>query len=162
MSIIDTLITDRTEGAWYGAADLNRVESAVQYLAEQLKAAPEDLKAHAAALGVAWDQLFYVPYDPSAYDPETKTDWTMTDLPTKTDMERYLSNVVALTGALEAAYPELPDTMRKIKWDGANAIERALELLHGALLDETARLTTLIDNTAAAWNYAGETYAGEV
>ena len=162
MSIIDTLVTDRGPGAWYGAADLNRVESAVQYLAEQLQAAPEDLQYHAAALGVAWDQLFDVPYNPAAYTPETKTDWTMQELPTKTAMERYLSNVMTLTAALEAAYPVLPDTMSNLTWTGANAIERALELLHGALMDETARITTLIDKAAASWYYTAETYAGEV
>ena len=83
MSIIDTLITDRTQAdeerveelaakgydamtaeeksEWdgemkgaYDASDLNRVESAVAYLAELLVLLPSELKEYAASKGVAF------------------------------------------------------------------------------------------------------------
>ena len=96
MSIIDTLITDRTQAdeerveelaakgydamsdaekaEWdgemkgaYDASDLNRVESAVAYLAELLVLLPIELKEYAASKGVAFDAFFDVPYDSAAY-----------------------------------------------------------------------------------------------
>lgn len=160
MSVIDTLVTDRGPGTYYTAVDLDRVETAVQYLADQLNAAPGDLKDHAAALDVAWDALFDVPYSEITVD--TNADWTALDLPTRSQMERYLSNVTTVKAALTALYPPLPDSMRRLTYTGANNIEQTLVLLYGALQAEIDRITRLINNTAAAWYYAGEIYAGEV
>ena len=154
------LVTDRGPGTYYTAVDLNRVETAVQYLMEQLNAAPGDLKDHAAALDVAWDALFDVPYSEITVD--TNADWTALALPTRSQMERYLSNVTTVKAALTALYPPMPDSMGRLTYTGANNIEQTLVLLYGALQAEIDRITRLIDNTAAAWYYAGEIYAGEI
>lgn len=154
------LVTDRGPGAYYTAVDLNRVETAVRYLADQLNAVPAELSAHAADLGVAWSALFDAPY--GEIDVEAKNDWTILDLPSRILMERYLSNVETVKSAVEAAYPELPPSMDKLTYSGANNIERALLLLYDALQAEIGRLTTLIDNTAASWYYTGDLYAGEI
>jgi hypothetical protein len=177
-TIIDTLITDRTAAdaqmgrtkGFYNADDLNRVESAVQYLAGQLQEAPEDLKDYADSLGVAWAMIFDVPYGKDSYTLTTKTDWIAPDenddypgdIPNKTSMERYLGNIKSLTSALEAAYPALPDSMGRLTWDKANALERSLELLSGALERERDRITILLDHTAATWYYSGDLIAGEI
>lgn len=147
----------------YNAEDLNRVESAVAYVGGLLAELPGDLMVYADGRGVAWDKFFDVPYDEAAYsEMETVTNWEAKDLPTETDLVRYLGNVVLVRGALEADYPALPETMSGLTYVGANSIERVLELVYDAILAFRERTETLIDNTAAAWCYSGEIYTGEV
>lgn len=191
MSIINTLITDRTQAdvdrvkqlaakGWqnmideektewngelkgtYNASDLNRVESAVKYLSELLAELPNALKAYAEQRGVHWDAFFDVPYDATAYGVTVKTDWVMSDIPTPSDMVRYLANVVLLRNALQYATADLPSGMDNLTHDGANAIEQALKGLDTAIATLRYATERYIDNTAAAWFYSGEIYAGEV
>lgn len=154
------LVTDRNAGVYYSAVDLNRVETAVQYLADRLNAAPADLKGHAVGLGVAWDALFDVPY--GDIQVEAKTDWTAPDLPTRSQMARYLDNVKTVKGTLNAMYPAIPDSTAWLTYTGANNIEYVLIILRDALDKEVDRITKLLDNTAAAWYYTGDLYAGEI
>lgn len=189
-SIIDTLITDRTQAdvdrveelaskgydamsdaenaEWsgemkgtYNASDLNRVEKAVAILAETLQSLPDELKSFAASKGVAWDTLFDVPYDAAAYALTAKTDWVEADIPTPEQMERYLDNVITLREALNYATDALPESMDDLDWQGANAIEKALVGLDGAIEALDTAIKTLLNNTAAAWMYSGDLYAGE-
>ena len=192
MSIIETLITDRnaldvldlknllsipyekwteeqkekfnlgnSKGA-YNASDLNRVESAVLYLTNILTSLPDELKLYATAKGVSWDAFFDVPYDPTAYGVTVKTDWVMEDIPTPSDMVRYLANVVLLRNALQYATADLPSGMDNLTHDGANAIEKALVGLDEAIEAFNSLTEKHIDNTAAAWFYSGDIYTGEV
>ena len=191
MSIIDTLITDRTQGdeerveelaakgygamtaeekaEWdgemkgaYDASDLNRVESAVAYLAELLVSLPIELKEYAASKGVAFDAFFDVPYDAAAYALTTKTDWDELDSPTPEQMARYIENVKALRSALDYATSDLPGSMDNLTIDGANAIEKALNGLDVAISAFAAKTKVNLDNTASVWIYSGEIYASEV
>lgn len=87
--------TDATKGA-YNYSDLNRVERAVAEIADL------------AGLTLV-----------------TKTNWTMWDVPTTADTERYLSNV----GRIKAHYgieTSLPSTMRNLTYNSANNIEIVL------------------------------------
>lgn len=144
----------------YNASDLNRVEYAAQQLANTLNSLPDEFRSYAAGKGVAWDDLFDVPYTPPSI--ETKYDWTARDIPTTSDMERYLGNVTHLRSLLDYATAALPVSMDKLTADGANAIEAALEGLFAAILALQEDRKLLIDNTAAAWFYSGEIYGGEV
>lgn len=191
MSIIDTLITDRTQAdeerveelaskgyeamtdaekaEWdgemkgaYDASDLNRVESSVAYLAELLVLLPRELKEYAASKGVAFDAFFDVPYDAAAYALTTKTDWAELDSPTQEQMARYLENVRALRSALDYATSDLPVSMDNLTIDGANAIEKALKGLDEAISAFDAKTKANLDNTASVWIYSGEVYASEV
>lgn len=190
MSVIDTLVTDRTledvqrvqllttkkvlssteQVEWYAGmkgaynySDLNRVESAVQYIASALQEADVNLRAYATNLQVEWQSAFEVPYDPTAYDLNIKTDWVYDDSNLNTsEMTRYLSNATYIIGAIQAEYPQLPQSMHSLNYTGANNIERALIVLYNALLEEYERLHQLIYNTSQAWYYTGDVYAGEV
>ena len=144
----------------YNASDFNRVEYAAQQLAGLLNSLPAEFRSYAAGKGVAWDDLFDVPYTPPSI--ETKIDWTAQDIPTTSDMERYLGNVTHLRGLLDYATAALPASMDKLTADGANAIETALGGLFEAILSLQEDRKTLIDNTAAAWFCSGEIYGGEV
>lgn len=89
--------TRATKGA-YNHSDFNRVERAVAEIAE--------------SLGIAL---------------ETKTDWTIWDVPTASDTTRYLSNVTALRDACNIDIA-LPESLDKLTYSTANAIERVLVL----------------------------------
>lgn len=144
----------------YNAVDLNRVETAVEYLAERLRQFPAYIRAYAKERGVAWDSLFDVPYDPGRFELVVKTDWTLRDKPTPEELDRYLGNVKTLRGALEYDTDPLPEDMRKLTWEGANAIERALLGLNKAI-DEWPGIKHI--DAIAAWQYhSGELKSGEV
>jgi hypothetical protein len=125
MSVIDTLITGRTQSdiqyrselreryinrtatpaeiaEWvaglkgaYNASDLNRVESAVAYLVGRFNDLPGELADYLNSLGVAPDALFDVPYS-HPISLTVKLDWAVADIPLNTQMERYISNINAI------------------------------------------------------------------
>jgi hypothetical protein len=111
-------MTSSEQMAWNGEAakgaynytDLNRVETAVSELAVEL-----------------------------GLSLTTKTNWTLWDIPVQADMDRYLGNVAAIRDACpgEVAFPDLPDSMNNLSFEGANSIEKVLllvyEELHGSV-----------------------------
>lgn len=162
-------MTDSERAEWnsdlkgaYNASDLNRVESAVAYLAEALRVLPIELREYAENFDVGWDKYFDVPYGSDAYSVTTKENWTIKDVPTPADMERYLANVVKLRNALKFASDALPQTMNDLRWQGANAIESALKNLDAAIVLFKENTQIMIVNTAGAWAYSGEVFMGEV
>lgn len=145
----------------YNYTDLNRVEEAVDYIADELVQAPADLQAFATSLGVAWDSSFELPYDENDYTGLTvKTDWTDEDIPNVTDMARYLGNLQLI----QAALPVLtvaPSSMNALDYNGANAIEQMLKEVDTTLADAVEYRKQLIRGTLALF-YSGELYSGEL
>lgn len=129
-------MTDEEKAEWtlglkgsYNATDLNRVGNAVAYVAGRLEDAG------------------YAP------DVSPKIDWTIPDIPTKSQMETYLENVRALRSAFTVpdSVPQVPEDMEGLTWQEANDIERIL-----------LALDTLITNMENAWFYSNEVACGEV
>ena len=133
MSVIDTLVTDRTEAdasryselrdkGWaamttaeraewvagmkgaYNASDLNRVASAMAYLSQRFASAG-----------------YSVPVS-------SPTDWANGDIPTKGDMDTYLDDVRRIRAALAVmdTTPSAPGSMDYLTWAKANDIEKIL------------------------------------
>lgn len=137
MSILDSLITDRTQTdvdamnakGSYNAADLNRVQEAMHYLA---------------------DRFAIYGYAVSLHDIR---EWTEADIPTQSDMDAYLEDLAALRGVLEMAEttPDAPDSMDFLTYVEANNIEQIL-------LD----VENTISRLKLSWFYSGEIYCGEV
>ena len=137
MSVIDTLITDRTQAdvkarnakGTYNASDLNRVGDAVQYLA-----------------GIFKDLGYSVPVEP-------KRDWGESNLPTPSTMARYLQDVETLRCLLEQleTTPAVPGSMENLTYVSANDIEKIL-------LDVHSTIQRIIESMF----YAAEIYSGEV
>lgn len=98
----EILPNDTTKGA-YNYSDLNRVERAVAELS-----------------------------DLYGLNLETKTDWGMWDVPTKSDMVRYITNIKKIRQA--ALNPNgiaaAPDSMTGLNFSDANNIERILLAAH--------------------------------
>ena len=147
----------------YNADDLNRVESAVSYVAQLLGTLPDELKAYAAQRVVEWGRGFDVPYNETEFETmATKINWLETDIPTPAELARYLGNVVLIRGAFDGDYPTLPASMNGLTHTGANAIERVLELVYADYQIFQDYILDLIDKTAAAFLFCGEIYGGEV
>lgn len=123
------LITDRTGPGKYDWQDFNRVGAAVRYLVDLL-----------ATYGYA-------------VDAAPRSDWVRGDIASIAQLERYLQDVKNLRSCTDAGslMPELPETMARLTWTGANNIERVLELLE-----------YYIFRMLEAWFYSGEIESGEV
>lgn len=110
---LSSLVTDRTnedvlnqtQKGSYNASDLNRVGTAMNYVADRLRAA--------------------------GYDPHIspKTDWAETDWPTQQSMARYLADLAELRGQFAQAKtaPLVPRDMDGLTWKEANDIEQILK-----------------------------------
>lgn len=110
----------------YNYVDLNRIENWCAYIAEQLNS-----------------------YNYSV-SIETKTDWLMSDFPTKTQMKRIRDNVERLKNAF-TAITEVPSNMDKMTYKKANDLERVLY-----------EINKFIANMESSFIYSDEVFAGEV
>lgn len=88
----------------YNYTDMNRVESAVEYVANRLTEAG------------------YV------VTPIIKKNWSKTDKPTLTDLKRYMKNISDIRSALATfeTTPEAPTTEKRLSYQAANAMEQIL------------------------------------
>lgn len=137
MSIIDTLVTDRTRAdvdagndkGTYKASDLNRVGAAMNYVAARLRE--------------------------QGYDPHIspKTDWKDDDWVDPSAQAVYLGDLAELRKqfTMLASTPEVPPDLEKLNYIEANSIEQIL-----------VDIDALLTNIAAGWLYSGEIYSGEV
>ena len=145
MSIMDTLITDRTQAdvdarndkGTYNASDLNRVGTAMNYVADRLKEA--------------------------GYDPHIspKTDWQDGEWVTPVAQAVYLGDLAELRRqfSMMSTTPEVPprilatgiNTNDGLTHTWANNIEQILE-----------DIDLLLTNIMQAWFYSGDLFSGEV
>ena len=102
----------------YNYTDLNRVETAVAYVAAELASVPSAL----------------VDFDPDDYSSlSVKTDWAATDIPTNLQMVRYIANIKLIRDAFpEASIAWIPDTMDDLDYSSANNIEQLLKDIDAA------------------------------
>lgn len=160
----EPLYSDDAGGVQKGAynyTDLNRVEEAVDYVADELVQADTDLRAYAASLNVAWDSLFELPYDPADYTSLTiKTNWTDEDIPSVADMTRYIGNLSLIQASLLVPIG-IPASMNALDYNGANNIERMLKDTDTALA-EAVEYRKMLIRAALAVFYSGELYSGEL
>ena len=137
MSIIDTLITDRTlsdvsngtnKGS-YNASDLNRVGEAMLYVADRLRSAGY------------------------AVEVNPRVDWTDEEWVAPAAASKMLDDlsVIRKQFAHVSGTPAVPADMNGFTYGDANAIERILEAADN-----------LLTNIMTAWFYSGEVYSGEV
>lgn len=159
MSVIDTLVTDRTEadvsrhreftdkgwagmtaaekaewmsgmkGAYNPNSDMNRVASAMSYLSQRFASAG-----------------YSVPVS-------SPTDWANGDIPRKDDLDTYLDDLRRIRAALAVmdTTPAAPESMDYLTWAKANDIEKIL-------VDVDDALGRLLLSPF----YSGEIYSGEV
>ena len=113
----------------YNYTDLNRVEEAVGYVADKLR-----------------ERGYRV-------DITAGKTWTMTSLPTLSDMNTYLNNIKVIRSAFAtlSTTPQAPSTIKGFTYKEANAIEQIL-------ID----VDQLLENMMSAWFFSGDLFSGEV
>lgn len=113
----------------YSYIDMNRVENVVS-----------ELVARFAERGIVLSLT-------------TKTDWTRTSWPTKSDMTRYFGNVAALKNAVGVSLnaPAVPTTNALFDYKKANDLEKIL-----------LAVESWLNAASESTYYAGEIYSGEV
>lgn len=109
-------VANRTDKGFYNATDLNRVESAVEYVAGRLQ-----------SFG-------------NAVEVYPKKDWTTKDAPAVSAMKRYLNDVAALRAVLAVlpTTPEVPPDMDGLTYTEANNIEQILKDIDLLITNMTA------------------------
>lgn len=137
MSIIGTLITDRTQAdvdarngkGTYNASDLNRGAAAMNYVAGRLESAGYDTHI------------------------SPKTGWKDDDWVGPAEQAVYLGYLAELRSqfAMMQTTPPVPNDMEKLTYQEANDIEKILE-----------DIDRLLANASQAWFYSGDIYASEV
>jgi tetratricopeptide (TPR) repeat protein len=148
----------------YNYTDVNRVEGAIKYLCERLYLLPDELKEYADELGVKWLELLDVPYDAKAYkNVVTKENWSRQDIWIKEERDRYIENVFLVLDALNIDISNVPNTMDKLNYSGANEIEKSLETFNVKLIELEEEKRKLIKRISIQWYfYSGEIFGGEV
>lgn len=146
----------------YNYTDFNRVETAVLYLAQRLVDVPEEIRNLAQELGVYWEDVFDVKYNPEDYKSvEGKNDWSINDILTEEQRNGYLSRIVYVLQALTVP-DDFPRTLNGLTYAGANAIERAIVNFNASLIELQENKNTLLQGTAKTWFYSGDLYGGEI
>ena len=131
MSVLDTLVTDRTEGARYGAEDLNRVGQAARYVAALMTARGYPVVVTAA---------------------EAPENWTMQSYYMAEDGERLIAALERMRGNLGVERVSvLPESMQMLSYVGANEIEQFL-------LDAAAVLEDIVQGWV--WRQCGVNECG--
>lgn len=124
---MDNLIFDRTKPVWQNVADWNRIESWTAYLAGKL---------HAYGYTVT----------------VTTRTWTITDFPTRIEVDRIRANI----DALQTGFYSLPDWRgivynNTLDFNQSNAMEWDLHTID-----------VWLGRMVAAFMYSNEIYGGEV
>ena len=159
MSVIDTLITDRTQS---DITELERVRNKIlaggltSLTAEEksawlggMKASYNytDLNRVGEAVNYLCSELNSLGFTVSVTG---KTDWAVSDTPTPAQMQTYLNNLDTLKAVLPLATEATPDTMRWLTIAKMNAIEQILN-----------DLGTMIVNIQEGWFQSDEVCCGE-
>jgi hypothetical protein len=113
----------------YNYEDMNRVESAVVFVANRLTE---------AGYPVA---------------PDVNPSWSVSDQPTKEDMDRYFGNIALLRAQLPLykTTPKAPSTSKRLDYLAANDIETIL-----------ADLDRQLSAISQSWYFAGDVFSGEI
>lgn len=146
----------------YNYTDLNRVGQAVTYIASRMINFPEDLKDYMEEKQVASASIYVLPYDPAEVVVTPKTDWVISDIPVKSQIDTYLSNLRTLKGILELpeTAPEVPTSLDKLGYETANNIEELLAIINTTLSAVENHYYDLVNNTISAFKYCGDEHCG--
>jgi hypothetical protein len=159
MSIIDTLIVDRTQADVEevrrirnkilsgGLSSLTSAERTAWLGGMKASYNYMDLNRVGEAVNFLRDELAELAV---IVDVTGKTDWTVTDTPTQEQMTTYLQNIEKLRAAFPVTTENTPDTMRWLTIEKMNAIEKILK-----------DVETVVKNIMNGWFACGELCCGE-
>lgn len=154
---MDNLIYDRTQADVNRAIELNSKYNAGTITAEELTEWDNFLKGAIdyQTLNRVGEWVEYLSNKLNSYSylqtTYPKTDWVETDFMTPEQSLTYLQNIRTLMNTINVQLTaELPNSMNKLTFESANAIEKILY-----------DLDTGITNMEQTWKYVGEVISGE-
>ncbi len=137
MSVLDTLVIDRTQADVARTSELARRINRGEATAEEIAEYPVVLQRGsytATVLNRVGSAMLYCEsiLNDAGISVElvgVRTNWGNLDLPTESQMQDYLDNLTALKTALNspAYFPQLPSGMSGLNYDSANKIEMLLK-----------------------------------
>lgn len=145
-----------------GAVYLNRLGGGVNYVVGVYADQREAMADYLAALGVAADARFSPPYDPAQLDFTQREDWARADTPTPDELALLLSRVALLRDCFDLETDPLPESMQRLGYTDANAIEKVLKYAPAAGAEWLRASKAAALATSQAWYYSGEVCAGEI
>lgn len=163
MSVIDTLITDRTEQDVVDWQTLKDVEYSLMTL-NQKSMWDSDMKGsyNISDLNRVAQALIYLKNELNGYGYyvptlTAKTDWVVTDIPTITQMSNYLTDVSNLRNVLSlpSDTPTVPTTMNLFTYSEANDIENICVIIENIIYKITQSFYRL---NAGPNNWCGNGY----
>lgn len=158
MSILNTLITDRTEQDAILAASLNArglqnmtIEEQAFYVSAANKGTYKALDFNRVTQAALYVQARLA--DAGVSVALTDHRWTDSEIQTADRLEAYRQNIIALRSALAVlpGTPPVPESIPALTIEEANHIEQIL-----------LNIDSMLDLMAAAPIFSGEIYAGEV
>ena len=154
---MDNLIYDRTQADVDRAIELNAKYNEGTITAEELTEWDNFLKGAIdyQTLNRVGEWVEYLSNKLNSYaylnTTSPKTDWAVTDFMTQQQAVTYLQNIRNLMNVIGVRITaELPNSMNKLTFESANAIEKILY-----------DLDTGISNMEQNWKYSGEVISGE-
>ena len=110
------------------------------------------------------DHIFDLPYDTADIVVSPKTDWSVSDIPTVTQIKTYLGNISNLRSilTLPSGTPSPPSTLNGMTYTTANNLERILWVVYQALLQVESEAYDLIDRAILDRWHSDEFYANEI
>lgn len=161
MSVLDTLVTDRSQSDVNLLLQLQQISWGSMTIEEQLQWLEglaskgsynvSDLNRVGEAMQYIADTFNDLGY---TVDISSKTDWQSTDIVTETLTNDYLNNLRVLrsTFATLQGTPAVPSSLNKMTFETANSIERILTNI-GIVLDQ---ITFGFDRSNAFMFYSGQ------
>lgn len=147
----------------YNYTDLNRVEWAVSYISDQLCDVSDELDRVSDETYVDRPQSMKLPYNKKDYtDINTKTSWTHESELTKSERERYISNVFKVIKPFFGEPNDMPNTLDSLNYNGANKIEEYLDKVLPLLYNIRDEYEKYMYSMADSWFYSNELYGGDI
>ncbi len=160
---IDTsgLIYNRTANATYEYMDLNRVASFCRTVTITIKSENNLLANLRTQYDVA-DSESNAPF-PDITIITVKNDFQPSDTYTASQMQQYLDNINYVIDNIPPPLKKaMPDTMRYLTYTDANNMEENLKQSADSANTKATQAENNIKNTAAAFAYSGEIFAGGI
>lgn len=155
------LIYNRTANAAYEFTDLNRVASFCETTLIAVASENNLLAWMRSEYDVA-ESIANAPF-PVVTTIIVKKDFKSTDTYTVSQMQQYLDNINYVIDSLPPPVKKaMPETMRYLTYISANNIEENLKQSADSANAKAAQAESNIKNTAAAFAYSGEIFAGGI
>ena len=147
----------------YNYSDVNRVETAIKYLVDTMLQIYEQNIQLAKELGVSWESIYDVPYNPEDYkNIVIKNDWKINDIFSKAYRIDFLNKIFHVLSSLIDIPGDFPTSFDGFDYKKANIIEKSMEDFNVALADLKSNKENLITGTSKAWYYSGDLFGGEI